>query len=107
MRAAIAANELELWYQPQVHMPARSCGAVEGLIRWPNQNPRTPNVNPALLVSVCEASGLIGELTRFNLNTALRNLMTWEAQGLSLQVSLNLSALTAPPLRATETLGTA
>jgi EAL domain-containing protein (putative c-di-GMP-specific phosphodiesterase class I) len=94
VRAAIAANELELWYQPQVHMPARSCGAVEGLIRWPNQDLRAPNVNPAMLVSVCEASGLIGELTRFNLNTALRNLMTWEAQGLSLQVSLNLSALT-------------
>ncbi|MCX7230172.1 MAG: EAL domain-containing protein [Burkholderiales bacterium] len=93
VRAAIAANELELWYQPQVYMPARSCAAVEGLIRWPNQDPRAPNVNPSMLVSVCEESGLIGELTRFNLNTALRNLMTWEAQGISLQVSLNLSAL--------------
>jgi diguanylate cyclase len=94
VRAAIAANELELWYQPQVRMPTRGCEAVEGLIRWPNQDPRAPNVNPATLVSVCEESGLIGELTRFNLNTALRNLMIWEAQGISLQVSLNLSALT-------------
>ncbi len=94
MRAAIAVNELELWYQPQVRMPARGCGAVEGLIRWPNHDPRAPNGNPATLVSVCEESGLIGDLTRFNLNTSLRNLMTWEAQGISLQVSLNLLALT-------------
>ena len=94
VRAAIAANELELWYQPQVRMPARSCGAVEGLIRWPTQDPRAPNINAAMMVSVCEDSGLIGELTRFNLNTALRNLMTWEARGISMQVSLNLSALT-------------
>jgi EAL domain-containing protein (putative c-di-GMP-specific phosphodiesterase class I) len=94
VRAALAGNELELWYQPQVQMPGRHCGAVEGLIRWPNQAPDQPNVNPAMLVAVCEETGLIGELTRFNLNTALRNLMTWQSLGIELQVSLNLSART-------------
>ncbi|RPH46353.1 MAG: EAL domain-containing protein [Burkholderiales bacterium] len=94
VRAALASNELELWYQPQVHMPERHCGAVEGLIRWPNQAPGLPNVNPAMLVEVCEESGQIGELTRFILNTALRNLMTWQSLGIEVQVSLNLSART-------------
>ena len=45
-------------------------------------------------MAVCEETGLIGELTRFNLNTALRNLMTWQSLGIELQVSLNLSART-------------
>ncbi|MFM1989325.1 MAG: Bacteriophytochrome cph2 [Pseudomonadota bacterium] len=93
VRAALAGNELELWYQPQVRMPGVSCEAVEGLIRWPNQGDG-PAVSPFTLVQVCEESGLIGDLTRFNLNTALRNLSSWGAQGLELQVSLNLSART-------------
>jgi EAL domain-containing protein (putative c-di-GMP-specific phosphodiesterase class I)/GGDEF domain-containing protein len=93
VRAALAGNELELWYQPQVRLPGRGCEAVEGLIRWPRQD-EGPPVSPYTLVQVCEESGLIGELTRFNVNTALRNMAAWRMRGIDLQVSLNLSART-------------
>ncbi|MEI7446825.1 MAG: EAL domain-containing protein [Burkholderiales bacterium] len=93
VRSALAGNELELWYQPQVRMPMRRCEAVEGLIRWPRQADG-PAISPFTLVQICEESGLIGDLTRFNLNTALRNLAAWNQKGVDVQVSLNLSART-------------
>lgn len=93
IRRAIENNELEVWFQPQVRLDTRRCESVEALIRWP-QPEGMPPVSPALIVSICEESGLIGELTRFNVNTALRNLMTWQMRGPAPRVSINLSALT-------------
>jgi EAL domain-containing protein (putative c-di-GMP-specific phosphodiesterase class I) len=45
-------------------------------------------------VSVCEERGLMNQLTQFVLNTALRHVMTWSAQGVDLGVSVNMSNTT-------------
>jgi EAL domain-containing protein (putative c-di-GMP-specific phosphodiesterase class I) len=76
-----------------VRLADRRCTSLEALVRWP-QPPGAPPVDTATLVSVCEENGLIGELTRFCVNTALRHQMTWAATGLRPQVAVNLSALT-------------
>lgn len=93
IRKALENNELEVWYQPQVRLDSQRCESFEALIRWP-QPKGTPPVSPALIVSICEESGMISELTRFNLNTALRNLMSWQIHGPAPRVGINLSALT-------------
>ncbi len=93
IRAALEANEFEIWYQPQVLLADRSCPSLEALVRWP-QPPGAEPVSPATLVSICEETGLIGELTRFSVNTVLRNQMTWSAFGVEPHVAINLSALT-------------
>ena len=93
LRKALENNELEVWYQPQVRLDTERCESFEALIRWPQ--PRgMPPVSPALIASICEESGMIGELTRFNVNTVLRNLMTWQMRGPAPRVGINLSALT-------------
>jgi len=93
VRRALEANELEVWYQPQVRLGARRCVSFEALLRWPN--PRgIPPVSPALLVAVCERSGMMNELTRFVLNTTLRTLMTWRGRGIRTRIAINLSATT-------------
>jgi diguanylate cyclase len=93
IRKALENNELEVWYQPQVRLDTQRCESFEALIRWPQPKGQPP-VSPAFIASICEESGMIGELTRFNVNTALRNLMTWQMRGPAPQVGINLSALT-------------
>ena len=93
IRRALDANELQLWYQPQVQLSSRSCTSFEALLRWPQPAGASP-VSPALVVSICEEIGLINELTRFNVNTVLRHQMGWQLRGETPRVSVNLSALT-------------
>ena len=93
VRRALEANELQVWYQPQVRLSPRRCTSFEALVRWP-QPAGAPPVSPALVASVCEESGMINELTRFNVNTVLRHLMGWQMRGESPRVGINLSALT-------------
>jgi len=93
LRRALDANELEIWYQPQVRLATRTCDSLEALVRWPQPQGASP-VSPALVASICEEHGMINELTRFNVNTVLRTLMGWQARGQAPQVGINLSALT-------------
>ena len=62
-------------------------------MRWP-QPAGVPPVSPGTVVSICEENGLVGDLTRFCLNTVLRHQMAWAATGFEPQVGINLSALT-------------
>jgi EAL domain-containing protein (putative c-di-GMP-specific phosphodiesterase class I) len=93
VRSALESNGFEIWYQPQIRLADRRCLSLEALVRWPRPPGETP-VSPATLVSICEETGLIGELTRFCLNTVLRSQTTWRAAGIEPAVAINLSALT-------------
>ena len=90
--AALHANELDVYFQPQVDLASGRCVGAEALVRW--ARPGGSPVSPALISRVAEERGLVGHLTQFVLNTALRNLMAWSAQGIDLGVSINLSSLT-------------
>jgi EAL domain-containing protein (putative c-di-GMP-specific phosphodiesterase class I) len=93
LRSALASNALQMWYQPQVSMRPTACRALEALVRWPSAPPG-PASNPALLISVCEETGLISDLTNFALRAVLRDLAAWRAQAPGLRVGINLSAHT-------------
>ena len=92
LRVALYANELDVFFQPQVDLRTNRCTNAEALVRWTREDGSI--VPPDLLVSVCEERGLMNQLTQFVLNTALRHVMTWSAQGLELGVSINLSNTT-------------
>ncbi len=92
LRAALNANELDVHFQPQVNLHTNQCVAAEALVRWTKSD--GTRVNPALIASICEERGLMGQLTQFVLNTALRNLKSWKEIGHDLSVSINLSAVT-------------
>lgn len=89
---ALANNELEVHFQPQVDLRSGRCASAEALIRWKRADGRT--VNASTIASICEERGLIFELTRFTMNTGLRHVAEWNAQGLDLSIAINLSALT-------------
>ena len=108
LRVALQANELDVHFQPQIDLASGRCVALEALIRW--HRPDGSTVSPALIASVCEERGMMGELTRFVLNNALRCQKNWAGQGLDLAVSVNLSptvlADSAFPLMVSHALAT-
>lgn len=83
-------SRLVLHYQPKVAAPEGRIVGVEALVRW--RHPRHGEIPPRELVALAEHGGLIGELTSWVLETAVRQGARWRRQGLDLTVSANLSA---------------
>lgn len=96
LRAAIADNQLALHLQPIAALPDRSVRSYEALSRW--AHPQLGNVPPDVFIEVAERGGLIGDLTRWSLNVALRHLATMRSAGQETRIAVNLSvdALQAP-----------
>lgn len=92
LREALLANELDVHFQPQVSLENGRCTGAEALVRWTRRD--GTRVNPGLIASICEERGLMTQLTLFVMNTTLRHLMAWNAQGIDARVSVNLSAVT-------------
>jgi len=108
LRHAIAHDELLLHYQPRVDLqgvrgPVGKAGAsdrdksagsnvscVEALARW--RRPCHGLVPPDQFIPLAERTGLIGPLTRWVLDAALRQCSRWRRDGLELAVAVNLSA---------------
>jgi EAL domain-containing protein (putative c-di-GMP-specific phosphodiesterase class I) len=93
LRRNLYSNELEVHFQPQIDLATNQCVAAEALIRWPSEHPM--QVAPALIASICDNRGMIGQLTQFVINTVLRQQLAWQAKGLDLRIGINLSANTA------------
>jgi EAL domain-containing protein (putative c-di-GMP-specific phosphodiesterase class I) len=90
LRAAIAANSLQLHYQPQVNLRSGRVHSVEALLRW--QHPTLGRVSPVEFVTLAESTDLIRPLTEWTLHQALDQLARWRGCGLDLTVAVNLSA---------------
>lgn len=86
---AIKANELRVYFQPQIDIRTGRCVSAEALLRWTAPGQR--EINPATLISIAENCGLIHPLTLWILNTALRHAAEFSAAGIDVGVSVNLS----------------
>lgn len=91
LRRALPENQLELYYQMQVNCVGGILGA-EALLRW--QHPERGMVSPAQFIPLAEETGLIVPIGLWVLETACRQLKTWECDpNLShLQLAVNVSA---------------
>ncbi|MEU1886393.1 GGDEF domain-containing protein [Micromonospora rifamycinica] len=95
---AAARGELDLVYQPVLALADRRPAGIEALLRW--RSPVLGTVLPAELLPVAEDLGLLGELGRWVLDRACRQLADWSCGGreLWLAVNLTLAELLAPDL---------
>ena len=95
LRHAFEHLELALYFQPVVNLaePARPV-AAEALIRW--HHPHKGLLNPQAFIANAESMGLAGDLARWTLAEACRQMADWRARGLTLPVSLNLSGRLIP-----------
>ncbi|MGH8503455.1 MAG: PAS domain S-box protein [Gammaproteobacteria bacterium] len=90
LRRALANNEFELKYQPQVALASGGVVAVEVFLRWrrPGRNRLIP---PSDFIHEAEAHGLILPITKWVLRTACAQNRAWQQQGFALHVGVNLS----------------
>lgn len=89
LREAIDASELRLAYQPTVDFATGRVNGVEALSRW--THPLYGVIGPDQFIPIAEASGLIGPLTRWMLETAMAQMARWQQAGFELTLSVNLS----------------
>ncbi len=91
IRQALANDELVLFYQPKVNMTSGQVIGAEALIRW--LHPERGLLAPAQFLPIIENHILGIALGEWVIDTALRQMTLWQAQGLSLCVSVNISSL--------------
>ncbi len=90
LEAALGGNLLSLAYQPKVDLRPRRVLSAEALIRWPSEV--KPVMTPAALVGIAEEFGMMEELTRYVINTALSDYVNFlKPAGLE-RIWINLSA---------------
>jgi len=90
LRKAIDNDELALIYQPKIALG--DCGEhfVEALVRW--QHPTRGLVPPSEFVPLAEQTGYIRTVTQWVLGRAIAQCAEWRSRGLSINVSVNISA---------------
>jgi diguanylate cyclase (GGDEF)-like protein/PAS domain S-box-containing protein len=90
LRHAIANNEFEVYYQPQVHITSGRIVGAEALIRW--NHPTRGIVSPVEFIPIAEDTGLISEIGEWVLNDTCRQGKIWLDLGHRLTLAVNLSA---------------
>jgi diguanylate cyclase (GGDEF)-like protein/PAS domain S-box-containing protein len=91
MRQALAQQRFRLHYQPQVDVRSGRVLGAEALIRW--RDPERGEVGPAEFIPVAEESGFIVAIGHWVLRQAVRQAALWCQRGLTLMMSVNVSAL--------------
>jgi diguanylate cyclase (GGDEF)-like protein len=92
LRKAIERNELVLHYQPQVDTETGTVIGAEALVRW--EHPKQGLIPPFKFIPLAEEMGLIGELGKWVLEDACRQMVEFIEQGFALpKVAVNVSAL--------------
>lgn len=87
LRHAIARNELELYYQPQIDVVSGEVAGYEALLRW--NHPERGIVSPLEFIPIAEATGLILPIGEWVLRTACAEVATWERP---CRLSVNIAA---------------
>ena len=89
LRRAITGDEIVVYYQPQASALDGRLVGVEALARW--QHPQRGLLGPEQFIQLAETTGLIRPLTRYVLDSALRQICAWQTEGIHLDVAVNIT----------------
>lgn len=90
MHMALARNEFEVYYQPQINVKNNTIIGAEALLRW--FNPKLGNITPDEFIPIAEHTGLIVPIGRFVVKEALTFLNEWQnCQQQRYRMAVNLS----------------
>lgn len=92
LRYALAHNELEVYYQPQIDMTTQKVIGLETLMRW--NHPKKGLIPPDVFIPFAEEIGLIVEMDRWAMGVAMKQVFQWQQMQLHPGIlSLNLSLI--------------
>lgn len=87
---AVRNREVKVFYQPIIDSKTGKATKAEALIRW--HHPVKGNIPPLEFISIAEKTGHIKEITYFVIKESIQQVKRWQAEGIDLAVSVNLSA---------------
>ena len=87
---AIEQNQLLLHFQPKLSLATGKVSGFEALVRW--RHPEHGMIPPGQFIPLAEMSDLIGPLTHWVVNRALRQAKEWQEAGLDASMAVNFSA---------------
>lgn len=91
LRDALARGDLQLHYQPQIEGASGKVYGVEALARWTDEE--LGPISPGKFIPLAEDIGEIGEIGRWSLREACRQLAQWRREGIEMpSISVNVSA---------------
>lgn len=90
LRIAVETGALTMAYQPKFTLPELGPSGCEALLRW--THPTRGPISPGRFVPIAEQAGMSTAISRLVLRTVCRQVVAWEAAGLSIPVAVNLSA---------------
>lgn len=89
---AMAKDELELYYQPQINTTTNGIIGFEALLRW--KHPTKGMISPAVFIPIAEENNLINDIGQWVLKTAATQNKKWQDMGLPpMPMAVNLSAV--------------
>ena len=88
--ALASPDQLSLVFQPRVDMLTGRWRGAEALLRW--NHPTLGFVSPAEFIPIVEKTSLARAATEWVLETAMTQLAAWRAEGIEVQLSVNVSA---------------
>jgi len=103
LASALSHDRLEVCYQPMVNMATGGVVCAEALARLHRAGADV--LMPEQFIPVAERTGLIEALTFAVLERALTDLAGWQATGIPLQVSVNVSPLLLSDLKLPDRIG--
>ncbi|QRM32626.1 bifunctional diguanylate cyclase/phosphodiesterase [Microvirga sp. VF16] len=86
LRTALANDEFELFFQPQVNIQLNEINGFEALLRW--RHPKWSKVSPAEYIPVAEDIGLISPLGEWVIRAACAKAVKWPRD---IKVAVNVS----------------
>lgn len=92
LHQALAQQEFQLHYQPQIDLKTGKIIGVEALLRW--AHPQLGMQRPDQFIPLAEETGLIVPVGTWVLHTACAQAKSWQEQGLpTITLAVNISAV--------------
>ncbi len=90
LRRALEKEEFVVYYQPQYDVEQQVFVGMEALVRW--EHPEMGMVSPAKFIPLAEETGLIVQMDRWVMRTAMAQVSEWYRDGLNPgKLALNLA----------------
>ena len=90
LHLAIANNELDVLYQPQIDAATGQIYGVEALVRW--YNTKLGHVSPVEFIQVAEDVGIINDIGNFVIKKSLQDILQFNNRSnTQLHLSINIS----------------